>query len=176
MLDRDAAAALTTEIRETVDIALLIDAEKGRADAALDYSSWDRYIHAELGDVEFYATRDERQEAVHTLAEGGMSNRQIGHALHMDEKTVRGDLKALGTPEPPTVCEPVTITPSVMTSPLHYARQAQALVEEIDREGYGTDDLTPAQRDALDRLRAVLAQFSQVWEMEENDQIREGRK
>ncbi len=170
-LDGYNARRITNDIKtEPQDAtALIAEAFHRRADAALSYQSWDRYCHAELGDVSLFSDRNARRRVVRELSGAGLPNRAIGHALSMDEKTVRGDLKALGVQPEPEVCEPVVITGTVKTSPLHYAREVQSLIEQIDGEHYGPDDLTAEQLRVLEALR----EFPRVWAAEEEQSIRE---
>lgn len=197
-LTREQARALTDRIRGRVEEALDLIAEAfdGRADAALGYSSWDRYCHAEFPALRF-EDRDQRAGAVARLADR-MSNRAIGHALGIDERTVRDDLgrtleRSAGFPADRSKntrgqdgavtgrrggarCRPVPVPVAITTALVHYAREAVALVADLDRQDYPPGFLTAAELAAADQFRAVVRQFSTVAEAEHTARlIREDR-
>ncbi|NGO73180.1 hypothetical protein [Streptomyces boncukensis] len=88
------ARALTDRIRIAVDGTwqLITEAYTTRAWAALGYDSWDAYCTAEFGQTRLKLPREERQEAVVSLRDSGLSTRAIAVATGADQKTVRNDL------------------------------------------------------------------------------------
>jgi transposase len=65
----------------------------------LGYDTWAAYCQAEVGARLVRIGKTDRQELVQLLAEEGMSGRAIAAALGVDEGTVRGDRRALGSAE-----------------------------------------------------------------------------
>lgn len=190
------ARLLTNRIKASVTdvLDLIAEAFDGRADVALGYESWDRYCHAEFPAVR-WAAPEERERAVARLKDRRMSNRAIGHALNMDEKTVRGDLARMGRAatagnaavaqngqtvrgldnktRPAARCKPVVIPIRTHTSPFHYARQAAAIVADIDAQHFQPGDLTLLQLQAIGMLRHALAEFASIMQTEEEAQEQE---
>lgn len=165
------ARQLTDKIRDQAAgaLALIAAAFHGRADVALGYESWDRYCHAELPALGWRTVGD-RARAVAELHDEGMSNRAISHAVGIDEKTVRRDLDlaaANAAPEnaaPGDACDP-DLTVILHISPAHYARQAAALLADMDRQPIPVG-LTPEQVRVTALLRAALAEFASVMDTE----------
>jgi len=177
MFNETEARQLTEQIKESREADLIVEAEERRADAALGYKSWDRYCHAELADVEFFSDREGRREVVVLLKESGMANRAIGHALDMDEKTVRADLKTAESQvrddeEDPSCAGPAVVYPEVKVSPLQFAREVGVILARIDSQQYGPDDLTAEQLRVLDVFRLASAEFSEVFAAEEEETIK----
>jgi phage N-6-adenine-methyltransferase len=103
-LDADDARALTDQIRTSMeDMAPLIErAVRGRAWAALGYQSWHDYVVGEFGGP-LRLGREERQEAVLRLRQGGLSTPAIGMALGVSDETVRRDLISTNVEMPDTI-------------------------------------------------------------------------
>lgn len=184
------ARRLTAKIKAKVAdvLDLIARAFDGRADVALGYDSWDRYCHAEFPALHWTDTRS-RAEAVTHLKERRMSNRAIGHALGMDEKTVRFDLRRSSYRQSPTAgnsavgnsvlgldnrvrpaqarCKPIPLKVTTKTAPIHYAREARALLADMDAQDYGPDDMTAEQLRATWEFREALATFADIIEREE---------
>ncbi len=190
-LSRAEARALTDQIRGRVTglLELIAEAFNRRADVALGYASWDRYCFAEFPAIRWRAT-EEREHDVARLKQAGMSNRAIGDALGMDESTVRKDLGRGATRVPSAGfpaddsparsldgrrvgerggdrCKPIAVNVRITTSPLHFARQAAAIVAAIDAEGYLPGDLDAEQIRVTMRLRAALSEFATVMQERE---------
>lgn len=77
----------------------IADAYRDRDWATLGYESWEQYVDGEFSETRVRLTADERREAVAELRFAGMSQRAIGTALGVDQKTVSNDLRALATEE-----------------------------------------------------------------------------
>jgi hypothetical protein len=60
----------------------------------LGYASFDAYVDSEFGEDRLRLSPEERREAVAELRLTGMSQRAIGSALGVDQKTVSNDLRA----------------------------------------------------------------------------------
>lgn len=99
MLDQAEARRLTERIRVALDrvssswadlAERVAEAYTRRADLALGYDSWDAYAASELKPSEGIAAAV-RGQLVGLLTEHGMSNRAIGSAVGVDERTVRRD-------------------------------------------------------------------------------------
>ncbi len=60
----------------------------------LGYTSFDAYVDSEFGEDRLRLSPEERREAVAELRLTGMSQRAIGAALGVDQKTVSNDLRA----------------------------------------------------------------------------------
>jgi hypothetical protein len=115
-----------------------------------------------------------------------MSNRSISHALGIDEKTVRNDLER-STAENSAVeqnghvsvigldgkerastredyCSPVVVRPIVKLDPVWFAREAMALIQELDAQEYGPDHLTAEHLRILSEWRDKTVEFSEIFE------------
>lgn len=103
----DEARALTDEIRRDASeikanfVPKVKRAFFGRADKVLDYESWDAYSADVLGGVRIPV--GERPAMVAELRQAGMSQRAIGAAIGVDEKTVRNDLSRADNSAPAVV-------------------------------------------------------------------------
>lgn len=89
-LDPAAARELTRQIRVGLEhsYTLIIAAWRGRAWAAMGYSSWDAYCQGEFGNLALQPPREERQAVVLSLREAGMSIRAIVSATGLGQGTV----------------------------------------------------------------------------------------
>lgn len=108
------ARNLTDRIRGGLSVAYdgLVEAWSGRADLALGYESWDDYCAAEFAEGRMVRLdREQRREIVGTMREAGMSTRQIGSALGVDQKTVVNDARR--TEESSSVAEAVDRYPDL---------------------------------------------------------------
>ena len=92
----EAAQAVTNRIRIALDGTweLIRDAYIGRAWIALGYESWDAYTDAEFQSSRLRLPREERQQAVASLRDSGLSIRAIASGLGIGDKTVQRDLAA----------------------------------------------------------------------------------
>jgi hypothetical protein len=99
----DEARALTDEIKRDAKALWdkVIEAYRGRADAALGYSSWDQYCAVEFSSSKLRLPREEREAVVRSLRESGLSIRAIASAVGIDKNTVQTDLQVseFHTPE-----------------------------------------------------------------------------
>ncbi|RBY82695.1 hypothetical protein [Blastococcus sp. TF02A-26] len=98
MLDELAARRITNRIRETLQVAvdLLIEAWSGRVWEPLGHGSWEDYLAAEFGDLNFRLPAEPRQERLLTMRQAGMSVRAIKATPGAGSAgTVAGDLKVL---------------------------------------------------------------------------------
>lgn len=94
-LTTDEAEAVTGRIRRWVNdfpIEDVVLAFRGRVWVALSYASWSEWCECELGGLKLPAPK--RREVVAELSGAGMSNRAIGDAIGVDERTVRRDATA----------------------------------------------------------------------------------
>lgn len=100
-----AARDLTERIRTTIDRAwdLIAKAYTDRAWAVLGYQSWDIYCEREFGSTWFRLPRETRVEVVQSLRDLGLSNRAIGSAVGVDDRTVRRDLSGAAYAAPAAV-------------------------------------------------------------------------
>lgn len=112
-LNREAAEALTVQIREATARALGALAEvdeavekawAGRAWIAMGYESWEDYCTTEFSHTRLWQTVDERQQRTLRLREAGLSTRAIGAVLGVGVATAHRDLGAVsgvpsGTPD-----------------------------------------------------------------------------
>jgi hypothetical protein len=71
---------------------LIVDAYKGRAWAALGYSSWDEYCNTEFGTTRLRLPREERAEVVASLRESGLSIRAIASATGVSYGTIQAEV------------------------------------------------------------------------------------
>lgn len=99
------ARALTDRIKVAVEASweLIKEAYQTKAWRALGYSSWDDYCTREFGTSRLRLPREERQEAVASMREIGMSTRAIAAATGHDKNTITNDLRQVSeirTPEP----------------------------------------------------------------------------
>lgn len=96
----DQARALTDRIKVAVEGTwqMIREAYVSRAWAALGYETWDAYCAAEFGTSRLALPREERREAVASLAESGLSVRAIASVTGDSHMTVQRDLKAGVTP------------------------------------------------------------------------------
>lgn len=118
-MSRESAERLTERIRmvattfmETRDklSTLIREAQEGRAHEALGFRSWTEYIAAVCSETPLMRlTRDERKVIVSDLAEQGMSSRAIAPVVGASVATVKRDVAAPGSNEPPAE-EPVVPT------------------------------------------------------------------
>lgn len=74
--------------------ALLEEAKEGNVHVALGYPSWPAYVADVMGDEPLRLSRDDRREIVDYLTGEGMSTRAIGHALGVNNATVKRDRDA----------------------------------------------------------------------------------
>lgn len=87
----------------------IADAYRERDWDTLGYQSWESYVEAEFSEARLRLSPDDRREAVAELRLSGLSQRAIGAALGVDQKTVSNDLRALSTEENSSV-QPERIT------------------------------------------------------------------
>lgn len=92
------ARELTDQIKTGMEsiFHLIRSAYRGRAWAALGYSSWDEYVRREFGHLHLRPPLEERQEVVMSLREAGMSTRAIAAATQVSDATVRRELNRAG--------------------------------------------------------------------------------
>ena len=69
-------------------------------------------------------------------------------------------------------CSPITIIPHIKISPLHFAREIEQILEEINEQEYGPDDLTAEQVRLLGLLKDTLRKFSEGFAREEEEAIK----
>jgi len=93
-LTADEARVLTDEIKTGIETTweLVKRAYIRRAWIALGYGSWDSYCSAEFGSGRLRLPREERQEAVASLREAGLSVRAIASATGTSKSAVSRDL------------------------------------------------------------------------------------
>jgi len=73
---------------------LMAEAFQKKAYLALDFPSWEDYVHSELGEGRVKLDRTVRQEITYRLADQAkMSTRAIAPVLGVDQKTVSNDLR-----------------------------------------------------------------------------------
>ncbi len=103
VLDAARARDLTDRIKVAVEATwqLIAEAYTARAWAALGYSSWDDYCTREFGNARLRLPREDRQEAVASLRESGLSVRAIAAATGVSKNTVKTDLRQVGHFDPP---------------------------------------------------------------------------
>jgi hypothetical protein len=92
------ARELTDRIRANLEVTseLIVEAYVRRAWWALGYGSWDFYVISEFGSGPLRVPREDRPEMVRSLRAQQMSNRAIGTAMDVSERTVRRDLGDAG--------------------------------------------------------------------------------
>lgn len=91
------ARATASQIRQGIHnylhtLTLIAKAHQQRHWKVLGYKDWQEYVDGEFGAERLRLPAEHRQKAVEELRLAGMSQRAIGSALGVDEKTVRNDL------------------------------------------------------------------------------------
>lgn len=101
-MTRDEAETLTSRIKIALDGTweLIRDAYMGRVWVPLGYETWDDYTVSEFGATRLRLPKEERQQAVASLRDCGLSVRAIASGLGVSKNTVTADLSQTGTPEP----------------------------------------------------------------------------
>lgn len=140
-LTAEQARQLTDEIK--VDAEVLWDklarAYTERAWDALGYATWDTYYTAEFESLRLRLPREERQEVVRSLREGGYSIRAIAASVGISDQTVQKDIKTgrseslHPTSEPD---EPVDV---------------EVVPTQTDDDGSAKSDLSPFEKKARRR-------------------------
>jgi transposase-like protein len=91
---------------------LVKQAYEGRAWVALDYPSWDEYCDNEFGATYIRLPREDRQEAVNSLRESGLSIRAIAAATGSSVGTVHSDIAGVQNRTPEGPSEPDVAPPA----------------------------------------------------------------
>lgn len=96
-LQPDEARSLTEQIKTLLGASweMVKQAYQRRAWAALGYDSWDHYCAAEFGSTRLKLPREERQEAVASLRDAGLSIRAIAATGIASKQTVERDLASV---------------------------------------------------------------------------------
>jgi hypothetical protein len=197
-LSPDEARELTDRIKGHIAevlalLALMAEAFERRADVALGYQTWSAYCHAEFPALNWNAV-EERRGAVLYLKGLRMSNRAIGHALSMDERTVRNDLSRAGNsasrgearsapratrgldgkvypatraPRQPKPDCAEGFTWRTTTAPIYYAQRVAEILGDFKRQDWRTPDLTPEQWHAIQAFRGAMEELVRVFEIAE---------
>lgn len=110
-MTRDEAERITERIRLTATtymeakeklVGLIRQAREGGAHEALGFKSWTAYAEAVCSDTPLMQlTRDQRRELVSELSDEGMSTRAIAPIVGASVATVKRDVAAPGSNEPP---------------------------------------------------------------------------
>ncbi len=89
---------ITNRLRTAIGVAteLYIEAYERRAWAALGHANWDAYCAAEFGDFQLKLPREERDEAIQSLRDAGLSIRAIASTGVASKKTVERTIAASG--------------------------------------------------------------------------------
>lgn len=100
-LTPEAARDLTDQIRTGLEgvYQWIKAAYKGRAWAALGYSSWDDYVTREFGNLHLRPPREDQTQVIASMRDAGMSVRAIARATQLGNATVHREIeKASGVP------------------------------------------------------------------------------
>lgn len=135
-----------------------------RAWSVLGYQSWDALCDAEFGGTRIALPRQQRQEVVCDLRQGGMSTRAIASAVGVSHPTVMSDL-ATGKDLPVEL--PVKITGLDGRTRTATPNQPSAPVQPIEpwdpTEGLSEDDLAMMSQELiLAPLTEVINQLDEI--------------
>lgn len=135
----------------------IADAYQERDWNTLGYQSWESYVEGEFSEARLRLSADDRREAVAELRLSGMSQRAIGAALGVDQKTVSNDLRALATEENSSV-QPERITsldgrerPAARTGPQSPGSSDAAISPSVDPGTNSSPDPVANVKAALDK-------------------------
>lgn len=116
-LSEAAARRLTDEIR--TDLGNLwqkiLRAWDGGAWDAMGYTGWQEYVSAEFDTEHLSVPRNERSSVVGMLSQAGMSTREIGATINVDQKTAWNDLQKID--EENSSLEPTRLHPPTRPAP-----------------------------------------------------------
>lgn len=115
------ARSLTDRIKIAVDGTweLIKQVYTTRAWSVLGYETWDDYVDVEFGTVKLRLPREDRQTAIKSLRDAGMSQRAIASAVGVSKTTVLSDLSTgqKRPVEPPPLIKPVRNAPATTFQP-----------------------------------------------------------
>lgn len=118
------ARSLTDRIKIAVDGTweLIKQVYTTRAWSILGYETWDAYVDAEFGMVKLRLPREDRQTAIKSLRDAGMSQRAIASAVGASVGTVHKDLstvqnRTVEAPSKTRVIKPVRNAPATTFQP-----------------------------------------------------------